>query len=197
MSVHAKQEGRLWPWVVAGVIIAVLLSVGAYMFFIGQKTGVQAPQTAAFQPATTIAGPKLTVTLYFPSKDGRLLSPEKRDVPEGADLTAKVRAVVVELLRGPQTGLTPAFPADTRVKGVFIDPKGTAYINLSREVQTEYPGGAWTETLTIYSLVNTLTFDFPEIKRVQVLVEGSAVDTLAGHIDASRPFAPRPALNKE
>jgi spore germination protein GerM len=194
---RAKNEGRLWPWVTAAVVIALLLSVGAYMFFSGAATKTPVQAAPVFETATTFSGPRMSVTLYFPSKDGRWLSPEKRDIKEGADLRENVLDVVSELVRGPATGLTPAFPADTRVKGVFIDPKGTAYVNFSRELQSEYPGGAWTETLTIYSLVNTLTEDFPEIKQVQILIEGSAVDTLAGHIDTSRPFSPRPALNKE
>jgi spore germination protein GerM len=83
------------------------------------------------------------------------------------------------------------------VKSGFISPDGTAYINFSREIQHEFPGGAWTETLTIYSLTNTLAEAFPDIRQVQIMVEGTAIDTLAGHIDTTRPFRPRPALNKE
>jgi germination protein M len=195
---HARKDGRLWPWIVTGAGLAVALSVGAYLFF--QETKRPAPQvSAAFKPATTIPGKRIAVKLYFPSRDGRSLIPETREVRELPAGPEQLKEVVGELIRGPVGGeLAPSFPAEARVKSIFVEePTGTAYINFSRELQTEYPGGAWTETLTIYSLVNTLTQDFPDIKQVQILVEGEVIDSLAGHIDASRPFPPRLALDKE
>ena len=196
MDTRVKGEGSLWPWVAAGVVLALALGVGAYFYFRETRPLPPPAETTSFGPMTSYKGPTLAVTLYFPTRDGNNLTPEVRDVRELPDKPGQVREVVSELIRGPVTELTPSFPAGTRVKGVFIDDKGTAYIDFSRELQTEYPGGAWTETLTIYSLTNTLAGAFPEIKRVQILIEGSAVETLAGHIDTSRPFEPRPALNK-
>lgn len=190
------RNGRgILPWIAAGAILSVVLGIGAYMFFRDAREP-SGETTEEFQPMTSMAGPRVPVTLYFPSKDGRYLKAEARDIRGVPERVVQVREVVEELIRGPKTGLTPSFPAGSRVKGIFFDDKGTAYINFSRELQSEYPGGAWTETLTIYSLVNTLTEDFPEIKHVQILVEGNSIPTLAGHIDTSRPFGPRTALNK-
>ena len=191
-----KGEGALWPWLLSGLVLALALGIGAYLFF--REAGTkEPPQTEAFQQITSYSGPRVPFKLYFQSPDGRYLRPESRDVREMSTKSEQVKEVVSELIRGPRAGLTPTFPAGARVKGVFIDSKGTAYVDFSRELQAEYPGGAWTETLTIYSLVNTLAQGFPEIKQVQVLVEGAGIDTLAGHIDTTRPFPPRPALDKE
>jgi hypothetical protein len=44
--------------------------------------------------------------------------------------------------------------------------------------------------LTVYSIVNSLTANFPAVKRVQILVEDKPVSTLSGHIDLSRPLLP-------
>jgi spore germination protein GerM len=192
---RVKKDNSIWYWIGAGIIIAVVLGVGAYMFFRDVREPSGSP-TTEFQAMTGYTGPRVAVTLYFPSRDGKYLNAETRQVRSATDRIVQAREVVEELIRGPRTGLTPSFPAGARVKGIFVDDKGTAYINFSTELQTEYPGGAWTETLTIYSLTNTLTEDFPEIKSVQILVEGSQIPTLAGHIDTTRPFSPRPALNK-
>ena len=54
----------------------------------------------------------------------------------------------------------------------------------------QFPGGSTGEILTIYSIVDTLTLNFPEIKDVQILVEGRKKDTIAGHIDITTPLAP-------
>ncbi len=42
----------------------------------------------------------------------------------------------------------------------------------------------------VYSIVNSLTYNFKSVKRVSLLVEGNERETLGGHIDLSRPFSP-------
>jgi len=193
-----KNGGSLWPWIAAGALLAVGLGAGAYFFFSEAKPVEKLVPAGGFAEITGYAGPTISAKLYFPSKDDGYLKAEVRPVREVVDKTEQVKEVVGELIRGPRPGgvLTPSFPAAARVKSVLIDDKGTAYVNFSRELIQEHPGGAWTETLTIYSLVNTLAEDFPEIKRVKILVEGAEVPTLAGHIDTSRPFVPRAAMNR-
>jgi hypothetical protein len=41
---------------------------------------------------------------------------------------------------------------------------------------------------TIYAIVNALTVNLPAITRVQILVDGKEVDTLAGHVDLRHPL---------
>ena len=196
--IRVKSESGVLVWVVLVAALAVVLAVAGYFFF-REQTPNNLPQAApVFQGQTSFQGAKASFTLYFPSSDGAVLLAETRDVHESPDKAAQIREVVSELLRGPmKEGLVSSFPAGSRVKNVFIDSSGTAYVNFSRELQADFPGGAWTETLAIYSLTNTLAINFPEVKQVQILVEGSVPETLAGHIDISRPFAPRLALNKE
>lgn len=185
-------------WVVLVAALAVILAVAGYFFFREQTPDKHPQAVPAFQGQTSIQGAKATFKLYFPSSDGAVLLAETRDVRESSDKAVQIREVVSELLRGPlKEGLVSSFPAGSRVKNVFIDSSGTAYVNFSRELQSDFPGGAWTETLAIYSLTNTLAINFPEVKQVQILVEGGVPETLAGHIDISRPFTPRLALNKE
>ena len=51
-----------------------------------------------------------------------------------------------------------------------------------------HPGGSTAEQLTIFSAVDSLVKQVPGIKRVQFLVDGDAPETLAGHVDCTRPF---------
>jgi hypothetical protein len=191
-------DSTLRPWILAGVLLAVALGAGAYMFFREVRPEEKPSTAGTFGTMTGISGPRLTAMLYFPSAGAEYLVPEEREVAQADDMTVQVRTVVEELIRGPVGKLTPSFPPGTRVKDVFIDGSGTAYVDFSRELQTEYPGGAWTETLTIYSLADTLCGSFPDqVKAVQILIDGQEVPTLAGHIDTSRPFAPNVALIRE
>jgi hypothetical protein len=51
-----------------------------------------------------------------------------------------------------------------------------------------HTGGALDELFTIYTIVNALTVNLPAITRVQILVDGKEVDTLAGHVDLRHPL---------
>src|SRR3990172_7913601 len=97
---RVKSEGSLWPWLVAGVVLALALGVGAYLYF--RETRPESRQvgtTAAFQPMTSYNGPRIAVTLYFPAKDGRDLMPEGREGREVHDRLGQMREGVGELIR--------------------------------------------------------------------------------------------------
>ena len=98
---------------------------------------------------------------------------------------------MAELIKGPHTDLNPTIPQGVGLLQRYVDGRGTAYVDFTRDLQTKHPGGTGGELLTIYSIVDTLTANFSEIERVNLLVEGSEILTLAGHIDTRRPFRPR------
>ena len=50
-----------------------------------------------------------------------------------------------------------------------------------RLVTTNHPGGVLNELATVYSIVNSLTYNLPEIKEVKILIGGIEKETLAGH----------------
>ena len=132
----------------------------------------------------------ISVRLYFEAPEQTGLLPEERSVPFSDDLSRQLRMVVEELVRGSTTGLLPTLPAGTKVLEVFVTARGTAYLDLSKEVAQLAGGGSKNELLTVYSIVNSLTANFPAVKRVQILVEDKPVATLAGHVDLSRPLLP-------
>jgi hypothetical protein len=53
------------------------------------------------------------------------------------------------------------------------------------------------ELLTVYALVNAVVANLPTVQRVQLLVNGQEVDTLAGHVDLRRPLAGNQSLVRE
>jgi germination protein M len=68
-------------------------------------------------------------------------------------------------------------------------------VDLSREIMEKHPSGSSAELATVYSIVNTLAYNFKPIKKVFLLVEGSEKETLSGHINLSQPFVPLYSLN--
>lgn len=126
---------------------------------------------------------KVKVTLYFANSEGDMLVPEVRTISEVAGIA---RATLEELLKGPQAkNLAPTIPADTRLRDIDIHD-GVATVDFSREFVDNHWGGSSGELLTVYSVVDVLT-QFPTVNKVQFLVEGQKVETLAGHMDLAQP----------
>jgi hypothetical protein len=59
---------------------------------------------------------------------------------------------------------------------------------MSKEIKEKHPGGSRSELMTIYTIVNSLILNIPEIDAVKILIEGCESMTLAGHIDTRFPF---------
>jgi spore germination protein GerM len=145
-----------------------------------------APAAPLEKPAPTSRSIK--VKLYFGNKNSTQLIPEDRSIVYQEDLRAQAREVLAELLAGPQTDLNPTIPANTQLRDLFITKDGIAYVDFSAELVNGHNGGSDGEINTVYSIVNTLTLNFPQIKKVQILVEDQVVQTLKGHLDLSRPL---------
>lgn len=133
---------------------------------------------------------KISVKLFFEDPEHGGLVSEERTVSFSNDLSRQVRVVVGELIRGSTAGLLASLAPETRILEVFVSARGVAYVDLSKAVADGVGGGSKAELLTVYAVVNSITVNFPAIKRVQILVEDHPVVTLAGHVDLSRPLPP-------
>lgn len=128
------------------------------------------------------------ILLFFPSASGSYVIPEQRIIFLTDTLTSQAKQAVSELLAGPLTeGLLAPFPPDTSLEGVFLPGNGVAIIDLGSGVLSLPRGSEW-EQVALDSLVNTVVHNFAEIHKVQILVQGQEVATLAGHLDTSRPL---------
>src|SRR5215472_514761 len=104
--------------------------------------------------------------------------------------------VVREVFKGPTNpAFVRAFPADTVVRGTFLLPDGTAFVDLGGATLTQgWSAGSHEELMAVYSLVQTITSNFPEAKKVRILVNGAPAETLAGHVALERPLVPSGAF---
>jgi hypothetical protein len=136
----------------------------------------------------------INVKLFFGAEDDGGLVLEERTLPFSNDLARQIESLVGELIAGSRQGLAPTLPPDTRVLGAFVTGSGVAYVNLSKEAQAGLPGGSHAELISVYSLVDSITANFPAVSRVQILIDGGTAQTLSGHIDLSRPLRPDMSL---
>jgi hypothetical protein len=137
------------------------------------------------------------VRLYFESPQMQLVA-EPRNIALPESPAAAMPVVVRELMKGPIAAGGKSlrlFPADTVVRGTYLLPGGTVVVDLGGTTLSQGWGtGSHQELLAAYSLVQTLTANFADAKRVRIVVNGSPAETLAGHVSLSRSLVPAPAL---
>jgi len=131
------------------------------------------------------------IALFFSAWGGDYLLPEKRNIFYTTSVTDQAKQAIIELINGPKRKyLIATIPSGTSLRELYLEPEGTAYIDLSREFIEKHWGGSRGEIITLYSIINTLTINFPSIQQAKILVEGKEVDSLAGHINLHQSFRP-------
>jgi len=140
---------------------------------------------------------KKVVTLFFSEEEGEYLVGEKREIPKRDRVEEEARETIAELIRGPQGAFIPTVPSRAKLLTLQIDAQGLAKVNFDQTLSREHPGGSSAEMLTLYSIVNSLTLNFPQIKRVQILIDGKAVESIAGHISLKHPVSFNPSIVKK
>ncbi|MDQ6799609.1 MAG: GerMN domain-containing protein [Acidobacteriota bacterium] len=136
-----------------------------------------------------------TVSLYYESPD-LLLAPERRDLPLPENPAGALDLVMRELVKGSANTAVPSLlPVDTVVRGAYLLPDGTAFVDLGGPTLTQgWATGSHQELMAVYSVVQTVTANFPEAKKVRMLVNGEPAETLGGHVSLARSFVPQPSI---
>lgn len=134
--------------------------------------------------------PSAPVTLYFAGPDASGLVPETRWLPVSrTDAKGRLQALV----EGPRrAGLYPTLPSPLEIREVSVEGD-LIVVDFGGELVRRHPGGSAGEILTVFSVVNTLT-EIPGVRRVAWRIDGQPVETLAGHLDLSRPVERDPSL---
>ena len=155
-----------------------------------------APPVATETPAP-VETAHITATLYYGSSDGRALVAVRRDVPAATGVAEQARQILgVQFQDAPQP-YVQVVPKGTKLRAFYVTDRGDAFVDLSGDVVSAHPGGSLTELLTVYAIVNAVVANLPAVQRVQLLVEGKEVDTIAGHVDVRRPLERDATLVRE
>jgi spore germination protein GerM len=147
------------------------------------------PVTPQVQPSVG----KRTAVLFFVA-DGIRLAREARELDPCEDAAACLSDVLEELLNGPVGEFDESLPEGTVVNSVRIDGD-LAGIDLNHAFVDELPSGSSGEMLAVYSIVNTVAVNFPQITKVKLTVEGEQSPVLK-HLDLSEPLTPDYSLEQ-
>ncbi|MFZ5988685.1 MAG: GerMN domain-containing protein [Bacillota bacterium] len=134
---------------------------------------------------------KTPIHLYFANEDNTKLRLEIRYIPmseANKSVNHLAEIIVNELIKGPKVaGLKPTVPAEAKLKSKVKIDGDVATVDFSKEFRDKHPGGRAEETMTIYSIVNSLT-EIKEINNVKFLIDGKAIPEFKGNFRFNKAF---------
>jgi spore germination protein GerM len=185
---------RIFP-IAIGVALLGLLAWGVTVLL--ERLAQPEPAAASGPQAESAETPHIAATLFYASPEGDALVPIRRDVPLAEGLAAQGRHIVAAQLQAAPAPHLSAIPLGTSLRAFYVTERGDAFVDLSQEVSTAHPGGSLNELLTVQTIVNAVTANLPAVQRVQIMVDGREVDTIAGHVDVRRPVNRDASLVRE
>lgn len=211
MSSRMSATTRAWTYLAVGIAGAVL-SVWLILLWLpgwlvtARPTATDTPPAEVATDASATTGEaarddradpapgsgtdarRISATLFYVAGTGDALVPVDVNVAYAAAPAEQAKRIIERQLAAAPTGRTSAMPTGTKLRALFLTGRGEAFVDLSSDVVTAHPGGSLAEALTVYTIVNALTVNLPDITAVQLLVDGREVDTLVGHLDLRRPL---------
>ena len=170
------------------LFLLILIGIGLSMLFLFHREILN-----TFKPwfeKRKVVREKKMVTLYFSDSEGEYLVGEKREILKKREAREEAEETITELIKGPKGKLIPTLPLRTKLLSLQLDERGLAKVNFNRALSKDHPGGSSAEVMTVYSIVNSLTLNFPQIRRVQILIEGEVGASIAGHLSLDQPVSP-------
>ena len=172
------------------LVVGFAITFGLFVDVIGRIQSmvkdkeVEETFTPPAAPLYSRTDPPMMVKIFFVAgREDIVLAAEDQTIFRSAELTNRAKQVLQKVLEGPKTtGLYPPIPKDTKLLEIFIDDAGVAYVDFSDPISANHSGGILNEQATVYSIVNSLTYNLPEIRQVKILVGGAEKETLAGHV---------------
>lgn len=129
----------------------------------------------------------ISFIVYRAASDGsEKLLPEKITMKDNGKSLPENALIALVTTKPQDAEMDDVVPIGTKVRSLKIEQDGTAYADFTRELAKKGQG-SYGEMMLCYAITNTLT-EFPEIKRVQILIEGKKVITLSGHMDIEDPL---------
>jgi hypothetical protein len=169
--------------------VASQLLAAALILFYGSAAGF------VIKNASPAHAANLTLyTLYLPAAGSGNLVSLTKNLPYEKDRTETLTTLAKALLSNEPAPTETVIPLQLSLRRVFLDRAGTAYVDLDAPSGRPLVSDAAMERLHIWSIVNTLCYNFSDVQQVKVLVGGDEAETLSGHIDLSRPLLPDPRL---
>lgn len=197
MSERTDRSIRDNRLLLGGIILFIAAASGAGAYLWSRMSGPDPQNPAEGRPALMQLirlNEPLTVTFYYPFDN--MLATGTAAVKRQPDTQSQAQEALGALFADQHASAAAAL-RDVKLKELYVDASGTAYVDLSPVQRKDVRASAAEELLAVYAVVNTLMQNFEEIRQVRLLLDGREAQTLAGHLDLSRAFTKRMDLVKQ
>jgi spore germination protein GerM len=191
---------RAAGWVLAAALLLVI--GGLAWWWQAGRGGGRTSRRGTAEGAASAPTERHAFDLYFPAGGGGLRG-ERRELQVSEAPKDRIRKVLEALLAGPAApptaappgaapaGLVRPFPPEVKLGSVELSADGTAFVDLRWPDREDPPESGSTEEIQrVYSLVDSLALNVPQVNRVVLLWNGTQRITFSGHLDTSRPLLP-------
>ncbi|MDH4220750.1 MAG: GerMN domain-containing protein [Candidatus Aminicenantes bacterium] len=179
--------------VILGVLFVFLVVLVIIFFNLGSEMKPKAAPPLPSDRIESSQGPAepITIVLFFPSENDDLLHREEREIISESSEGEKAKRIIEEIFKGSKRGYLSPIPPETKLRELFITKDGVAYVDFSRDISEKHLSGSSAEISTIFSVVNSLSYNLKSVKKVFILIDGGERKTLGGHIDLTMAFSPQ------
>ena len=152
--------------------------------------------TSAYQLYTE-KDTKIQAKLFFGKAQGEGFATAPANIFASELQINRIKQLLMALTEGPKDGKSVnLLPEGTALKDAYMDANSILYLDMSPEFVSNCKGGTTGEYEAVYSIVNTVFYNFPSVKGVKFAVNGVEKDTLAGHILIKSVLTPDTDLNQ-
>ncbi len=185
---NEKEQKIKIAFVVLGIVV-VFFIIGVWVSskFLKNKPQIQTHKKTISTHKEFVE--KITYTLFLPSKNRNFLIPIQVEVAKFNSELENIKTLLQKLMnmKAEDSYFSP-FPENIKLLDIFITKNRILVLNFSRDILINKFSGSNDEIFTVFSIVNSIIYNFPDIKSVKFLIEGREIETLYGHIDMRFPL---------
>lgn len=160
--------------IILGCLVLVLALAGTATWYFEIWTDLSQKQRGS------VVAQKEVLTLFLPLTATKL---ERRTLEVRTDASDRERGELI--LR--ELKKEKVLPPTVQLRDLAVGVDGVLYLNLSKGL-VEAQGGAPSEIMVVYSLVNSFVSSFKETRMVQLLIEGQPTYTIRGVVYTYMPL---------
>lgn len=187
--------------IISGILTITVLAAGFFgLRFLLQKSdnSVQIEETDSKTQKALKANSSIENQLVFQyTADGFTLTKVALKIKVSKKAEKRYKEILEVYLKGPYEKKYQGFYDNKiKIKGTYVE-KNILILDLSHSFADRFEGKSLnTTTVHLYSFVNSFLANNPDIKGIQILIDGQPQNTLNGWIDISNPLVMNRALIK-
>jgi hypothetical protein len=175
-------------------LAAVIVVSGIYYLLAGLKVfsprqKVLESLMASYQLYTP-KDEKMQVSVFYGDPDAEGFKLSNVQIFQSEQQINQIKQALIALCQGPPKGCLNLLPDGTTLREAYLDPNSVLYIDLSQEFTANAKGGTTGEYQAVYSVLNTVFYNFKWVKGIRILIKGEEKDTAAGHISIKDIMTP-------